>query len=290
MVPSGPGMPSDDFYLGLAYRHADGAATEEAWQFFSRASLDAALAAARCDGHAGAFGRTFLGVATVESFDEHGDWTTRPLPAARIPSLADLDAKLAASGLDLARFAEPTLAGPSPEAVERTPWWQWTCAFGPGALVGVLLRRCLAVDTAVAKDAANIAGECIAHQGTLYPVTPAAVGAIVELLGRAETSPSETLRNWLEVIATRSVDDIPEEPEAVVRKKYRRALKKEGSSLFLLDTLVPRHMVHAAAVRGCRAAFASHAAKLAELGRAGLVGEAACRLAQSLGEAAAAPR
>lgn len=273
-------MPS--FHLGLAYRHPDGTSREEAWQHLSRESLPAALAAARRDGRAGEFGRTFLGVSTVESFDEHEGWTSRPLPAERVPSLADLDATLDASGLDLAPFAEAPLAAPSPEVIERTPWWRWECAFGPGAMAGVLLRRCLAVDPAVAEDAANLAGECVAHQSTLYPVAPAAVAAIVELLGRPEVSARGALSAWLDVIAEQSVDDLPDEPESVVRERYRRELEAGGAPLFLLDTMVPGHLAHAAAVRGCREAFAASATKLAALGRAGLLGDAARGLVRSL--------
>ncbi|MDI1435308.1 MULTISPECIES: hypothetical protein [Polyangium] len=273
-------MPS--YIMGLAFRHPDGTCTEEAWQFLDRESLPQALAAARRDGLAGEFGRTFLGVSTVEPFDEHEDWTTRPLPPERAPSLAELDATLAASGLDLAPFREPTRASPSPDSIERAPWWRFTCAFGPGTMVGVLLRRCLAVDPAWAEDAAELAGECVAHQHTVASAAPAAVAAMADLLAMPAVSSRETLRDWLEVIAEESLEELPDEPEAVVKARIQATLEAEGGPLFLLDDLVAAHLAAVPVIRDCRAAFAAHAATFEGLAQTGLLGQATVELVRAL--------
>ncbi len=273
-------MPS--FVLGLAFRNPDGTCTEEAWQFLSRESLPAALSAARRDGLAAEFGRNFLGVATVESFDEHESWTARPLPPERTPSLAELDATLASSGLDIAPFAEPARCGPSPDSIERTPWWQWTCAFGPGTMVGVFLRRCLAIDPACAEEAAELAGECVAHQRTLASATPAAIAAIADLLAMPTVSVRGTLRDWLEVIAEESSKELPVESEAIVRARIQGMLEAKGMGLLLLEPLVQRKLAAVPVVRNCRATFAARAESFELLAREGLLGEATVELVRSL--------
>lgn len=273
-------MPS--FVLGLVWRNPDSTCTEEPWQYFDRESFEAALAAARRDGVAGELGRTFLGVATVQKASEWEPWPSRPLDPARAPSRAELDAQLAAANIDLARWAEPARSGPSLECIERVPWWRYECAFGTGTMVGVELRRCLAVDPEVAAASAELVGECIAHQMTIWSAAPAAVGAIAQILEQPSCSPRRILADWLEVVAKQSAKPVPDEPEDVARKKLTKTLQKGGTPAFLIDGLVERGIRHDSAVRACREAFAAHAAAFERLGRAGLVGKATKKLVQSL--------
>lgn len=272
-------MPS--FVLGLVWKNADASCTEEPWQYFDRESLPAALAAARRDGIAGAFGRTFLGVATVESANAE-PWTSRPIDPTRAPSHADLDDQIRASGIDLVPWGEPARAGAPLESIEQVPWWQFECAFGTGTLAGIELRRCAALDPEVAAASAELAGECIAHQMTLYSVTPAAIAAIAELLQRPTVSSRKTLAAWLDVVAKQASATPRDEPEPVLREKLRKKLQKGGMPDWMIGDIVERGVRHDAAVRACRQAFAARAATFEELARAGLIGKPTTRLVRSL--------
>ncbi|APR81302.1 Hypothetical protein A7982_06649 [Minicystis rosea] len=277
-------MPS--FLLGLVWRNADGSCLEEPWQFFGRESLPAALAAARRDGLAGELGRTFLGVVTVADENDpaidHTPWSARRIDPTQAPSLAELDAKLAAAGIDLAAWQEPARTGPSCDAIEHVRWWELECAFGTGTLVAVLLRRCLAEDPEVAADSAELVGECIAHQTTIYSATPSAVAAIADLLPRLSQAPRETLAAWLEVVAESSVDDLRGKTESALRATLARTLRKGGTPDWMIDGLIERGVRHAVAAAACRDVFRAHADTFTKLGKAGLVGPKTKKLVKAV--------
>lgn len=270
-------MPS--FILGLTWRDPTGAVVEEPWQYLGQPSLGVALACARRDGLAGQFGRTFLGVTTEQPFDGASEpWESRPVAADQAPTLAALDHRLLTLGVDLAEHAEPETVGPPLPSLERAPWWRTECAFGPGTLAGVTLRRATARDPEVAREAANLAGECVAHQTTLYSAAAPAVGVIVDLLGRDGGPTVEPLVGWLDVVASSTLDAQASESDEARRARVRRQLTRGGAPGFLIDGLVERAVRHGAAARACRAAFSARQADLEALRSRGLLGPSTLKL------------
>ena len=223
--------------LGLVWRNPDGSHTEEAWQYLGTATVDDAVAGACIDGVAGEFGRVFVGVGSVIALDDHDGWNTRRVDGATAhPRPAGLVA------------AEPV--SPRLEPIEDGAWWRFVCAFGTGTLVWVQLRRCLSTDVDVAHGAADIVGEAVAHQMTLYDVTPTATLAMGALLDHVAPPVGETLAAWLDVIAEQSADSV-EGSDGDLRSTFLA----EGMPEWLVDDLVARAAVSIAGAKGCRASF-----------------------------------
>lgn len=223
--------------LGLVWRNPDGSHTEEAWQYLGTASVDDAVAGACVDGVAGEFGRVFVGVASVIELDDHDGWNARSVDGTTLhPRPAGLIA------------SEP--ASPRLNPIEDGGWWRFVCAFGTGTLVGVQLRRCLSADVDVANGAAEIVGEAVAHQMTLYDVTPPATLAMGALLDHVAPPVRETLGAWLDVIAEQSVDG-----DEASDGDLRSTFLAEGMPEWLVDDLVARATVSIAGAKGCRATF-----------------------------------
>ena len=226
--------------LGLVWRNADGSHTEEAWQYLGATSVDDACAAACIDGVAGEFGRVFVGVGSVTNLDDHDGWNSRRVDGAIAhPRPAGLVA------------AEPV--SPRLNPIEDGAWWRFVCAFGTGTLVGVQLRRCLSVDVDVANGAADIVGEAVAHQMTLYDVTPTAALAMGALLDHVAPPVRETLAAWLDVIAEQSAESA--DGEEASDGDLRHTFLAEGMPEWLVDDLVARATVSIAGAKGCRVSF-----------------------------------
>ncbi len=222
--------------LGLVFKNADGSLSEEAWQYLGCAAVDDAVENAHVDGVAGEFGRVYVGVGSVIALDEHDGFNIRPFDSAM--SLRARPARVQADA-PWTQVAE----------IEAVPWWRFVSAFGPGTVVGVHLRRCLAQDVDDAVAAAEVVGEAVAHQMTLYDVTPAATAAMGALLEHVVPAVREVLVGWLDVIAECSGSDA-DSPEAM-----RAALVEEGTPDWLIDDLVARAVVSADSASACRAAL-----------------------------------
>jgi hypothetical protein len=253
--------------LGLVWKNVDGSFTEEAWQYLGAASSDDAFDAACADGVAGEFGRVFVGVASVVDLDDHDGWNTRPFAAggplkARPASIVDSEPR------------RPRLA-----EIEDVAWPGFVCAFGTGTLVGVHLRRCLSADTEVAQGAAEVVGEAVAHQMTIYDVTPAATLAMGALLPHVSPAVADVLRSWLDVIAEQCAPD-GDVGDGDSDDAVRASLVKEGVPDWLVDDLVARARVSSAGARGCRVSFLQPIFQTLEAG--GLVGAAVVALRRSL--------
>ena len=237
-------MPS--FTLGLTWKAPDGTATEEPWTYEGVPSLELALALARRDGIAGEFGRTFLGIADVAV-----------LPEA---------------------CAEPETHGPPLASIEQTPWWRYSCAFGPGTLVGVTLRRVDARDPETAREAAELAGACVAQQGTLYPATAPAIRAMTDLLLCEPCSARDTIAGWLEVVAASAHEALRSGDLERLRGRLVRALLRGLTPGFLVDELADSGIRHTEAARACLTVFRDRARELRPLVDRGVLGAETRRL------------
>lgn len=242
-------MPS--FILGLVWKNPNGTFTEEPWQYFSRESLEDALTHARKDGKAGEFGRTFVGVKTVERADVElpEPWGPRKIAAKDAPKLAVLEAQLRGERVSPKAWAPTVLRAKSPAALEKTKWWKYECAFGTGTLSGVLLRECLAKSEKVALEAATVAGESIAHQSTLYEVTPHAVVAMRAMLPLVTPKVRKELQGWLEVITDAANAEAGPTPTA---KELRATFVETGTPEFLIENLIARALTGYAAAKAIR--------------------------------------
>lgn len=252
--------------LGLVWKNADGRFTEEAWQYLGCASHDDAFAGACADGVAGEFaGRVFVGVGSVVDLDDHDGWNSRVFAAGS--ALRERPARIDATEPRSPRLAE----------IEDVAWPSFVCAFGTGTLVGVHLRRCLSDDDEVAASAADLVGEAVAHQMTIYDVTPAATLAMGALLEHVSPDVREVLRGWLDVIAGQcGVDASDDESDEAMRA----SMIAEGIPDWLVDDLVARARVSIAGARGCRVSFVQPL--FDRLEPRGLVGDAVVALRRSL--------
>lgn len=250
--------------LGLVWKNADGSFTEEAWQYLGCASEDDAFAGACVHGVAGEFGRVFVGVASVVALDDHDGWNERPFTTGA--ALRERPARIDA--------VEPW--SPRLTEIEDIAWPDLVCAFGTGTLVGVHLRRCLSANDEVAQSAAEFVGEAVAHQMTIYDVTPAATFAMGALLEHVSPPVGEVLRGWLDVIAGQSAPEAGDDSDASIRA----SMVAEGVPDWLVDHLVARARVSVEGARGCRVSFLQPL--FDRLEARGLVGEAVVALRRSL--------
>lgn len=193
---------ADDWTFNLVFEAPDGAFHVEPRRH--AAALGAALALAKRDGVAGAFGRTFRGFSAIEPNAE-------PVTVGRMPRASRVEADptrptaelLAPHGLE----ADVPPAAESPrhpvplEGLEATPWWDFEGAYGMGTRVGVSLGRCASTDETEAQQAAALLGESIAHHQQLFSVTAPALPFMVALMSTPQVSCRAALAGWLEIIA-----------------------------------------------------------------------------------------
>lgn len=198
-------MATDDWTLSLVFEAPGGAFQVEPRRVHG--ALGDALAQARREGKAGAFGRTFLGFSAIEQTPQTGavdvlhllTAETNPVkPMAELlePHRHEDDGRTLA---ETPRHLE--LAG-----LEAVRWWALESAFGPATQVGVALGRCASTDEQEAKAAAWLVGESIAQQQQLSPVTPHAVPFVVELLCSPQVSCRSVLAGWLHVVIGSAVE------------------------------------------------------------------------------------
>ncbi|MEZ4321667.1 MAG: hypothetical protein R3F61_29605 [Myxococcota bacterium] len=191
------------------YTHHTGP-TQEVWTHHAH-DIASLLAAAHRDALALRCGRDLVGLIAVEP------GPTEPIAVPSDPA-----------GTQRRLLAELGLRGlPVPAAEPRAhrvdwhtdpldvPWWSVTSPFGSGSLAGLAAIDCTRRGTA-GTDATTWLGECIAHQSSLYAVTPLALPFVVDLLA-ARVPGHEVLAGWLLVIAESAVEVGPESPEAVWR-------------------------------------------------------------------------
>ena len=188
------------------YRHVDGSQTEEVWENEAD-SVEGVLALAHRDALAMAGGRELVALTRLEE-------RTGAIASPPVDPLAAQRTLLAGHGLS-------TLPEPAAETtslhvdwhanVSSTPWWTTRCAFGSGALAGLALLRC-ATHNESASARIDWVGECMAHQSSLYSVTPVALPFAVDLIV-SRVPEWERLAEWLLVIADAAAEVGPESPE-----------------------------------------------------------------------------
>lgn len=198
-------VATDDWTLSLVFEAPDGAFQVEPRRVHG--ALGDALAQARRDGKAGAFGRTFRGFSAIEQTPQTGAVDALHLLTSDTNPTKPMDELLAPhrhqdDGRTLAESPRHVeLAG-----LEAIQWWALEGAFGAATQVGVALGRCASTDPQEAKAAAWLVGESIAHQQQLYPVTPVAVPFVVELLCAPQVSCRAVLAGWLHVVIGSTVE------------------------------------------------------------------------------------
>ncbi|MDP1829136.1 MAG: hypothetical protein Q8L48_38085 [Archangium sp.] len=198
-------MATDDWTLSLVFEAPGGAFHVEPRRVHG--ALGDALAQARRDGKAGAFGRTFLGFSAIEQTPQTGAPETSAMVTSETNPVKPMTELLGPhrhedDGRTLAETPRCVeLAG-----LEAVQWWALEGAFGAATQVGVALGRCASTDAQEAKAAAWLVGESIAHQQQLYPVTPEAVPFVVDLLCAPQVSCRAVLAGWLHVVIGSAIE------------------------------------------------------------------------------------
>lgn len=225
-------MTEDEWTIGLVFEAPGGAYHEEPRRF--PGDLPRALALARRDARAAAFGRAFRGFSLIERVDAHGGPAAPPLRAVEQDPARPLPGLLAPFGhTDSGDEASETARYPARlEGLAAVRWWELAGAFGAATEVGVALGRCASVDPAEAAAAAATVGSGIAHQRTLYPVAAPALPFLVELLSVREVHCRAALADWLQVVceAAHDANDLPSNLMAWTAKLVARDMAEVMAS------------------------------------------------------------
>lgn len=223
---------------------------ERPW--YRGASAEEIAALALRDALEGRWGRELVGLTVVAARPGElpvDDPTSGPVGA--LPSFAVHPG-------DLAPAEGPALLPDAPG--DGVAWYRHESAVGFSGRTGVLLRRCAAVDPAVAEEAAEDLTFHMTHQTSVYPVAAVALPFVVGLLARPEVHPRGALaRGLLELFhAARG-----RRPSA---GRLSRAVARLRGSVVGADAerLLGREVEAAAAVRAARGRLSHALRALAE--------------------------
>lgn len=198
---------TDRYAATLVFQLPDGAFMYEPIELAAD-DRAAALALAMREARGRAFGRELMGLSRF------GPAPRGPLTMDDIP---EIEVRADASLLEM-ELPEPA---PEPErrfeieGLSEVRWWEHEGAFGPASEVGLLLARVAARDETLATESAELVGEWIAHQTTLYPVTSVAWPFFLELIERADGPARDVLEGWAEVLVDAAYDDTPVDLDAL---------------------------------------------------------------------------
>jgi hypothetical protein len=176
------------------YRYTDGSFTQETWSH-TAGDLQTLLADAHRDARLLACGRELLALIAAD---------TGPPETHAVPDDPTRNQRWLLAELGLIALPSPS-APPATHPVDwhidptALPWFVVEGPYGSGCVVALELLRCARIDDAGRETAAWL-GEAIAHQSTLYPVTPVALPFVIDLL-LARVPGHEMLAGWLLVVA-----------------------------------------------------------------------------------------
>ena len=164
------------------------------------ASRELAVRFALREGHARVFGRELMGLAQLEPAPPG------PMSIDDMPEITTSDEARTIAIESAEPLEEPERAVVVP-GIDEVAWWREKGAFGIATELGVALKRAGCLNAEVARRYANLAGEWIAHQMTLAPVTSTALPFVLSLLEHPELRAGDELGEWLRVIADAAVEE-----------------------------------------------------------------------------------
>ncbi|MBO6934327.1 MAG: hypothetical protein JJ863_05110 [Deltaproteobacteria bacterium] len=212
------------FDVTLVFRAGDQSFVHEPWAV-ETADRAEALSRSKREGIERRFGREFLGYSRFELFTA-GSVDIDDLPAVETRRSAELIP------------VEDVPASDEPgrklrlEGLEEVRWWEIEGAFGPASELGAALRRCASEDEALAKDSAELVGEWIAHQTTLYPATSVALPFVLRLLCEPELACHSVLEPWFAVAVDAALHEPTEAERAAVRAEVEAMTPAVRALLF----------------------------------------------------------
>lgn len=246
--------PMHGFQSTLVFRRPDGSFMYEPL-VHDGSSREHALREAMCEGHAQAFGRRFVGLSRFEP---------APPGPLELDELPTISTTAEATTLSL----EPVIPLDEPErVVELTglgevAWWKEEGAFGIATELGVALQRAGCRDVEIARRHAELVGEWIAHQTSLYPATATALPFVLTLLEHPELRRRDVLEGWLGVIAEATIED-PVDLDALRAEVERIPLAMR--EIMFPDGVEARHREGVERGREVRAVMLANRARIEQL-------------------------